>query len=581
MKRRTFLALSAGTFCELALADLRAAGGCDLIVYNGKIVTVDESFSIRQAMAITGNTIVAVGDNDQVIKLKGPRTEIVDLKGRMVLPGLIDSHAHSNWACAAEVEYKISEMNTIQDVLDYVKQRTKVVPQGEWIVVERVFVTRIRERRYPTKAELDRVAPKHPVLFLTSRDGVLNSLGLKEHGMDRDFEVTDGGPGYIEKDPVTGEPTGIVRGCRRILKIITGQRRATKQEQYDLLVKLFKDYNSVGLTGTCDGKSTDSNLALYKKMLDNKELTVRMVAQKGFNTLGPIGEVVQRIKAIKNDEFYSDNPMLRVIGAKVFLDGGMLTGTALMRKPWGLSKMYAITDPEYKGIRRIPHERLVPMVRAAIESGMQFNCHTVGDGAVHAMLDAYEEVNKTLPVRKTRSTVIHVNFMSAESIEMIKRMGILTMVQPAWMYLDTAALESHFGKERMKYFQPWRTLFDEGILAAGGSDHMYKIGSLRSVNPYDPFLAMWTVVARKPKWYKGRFNPHQCLTREQAIRLYTSNSAWSMFQEKYVGSLETGKLADFIVLDTDLLTCPEDGIRDAKVLRTYLNGKVVFKRATV
>jgi hypothetical protein len=133
----------------------------------------------------------------------------------------------------------------------------------------------------------------------------------------------------------------------------------------------------------------------------------------------------------------------------------------------------------------------------------------------------------------------------------------------------------------MRRFQPLKEIFDGGIISAGGSDHMYKIGSLRSANPYDPFLAMWTIITRRPKGYDGQFYPEQCLTREQAIRFYTINSAYAMFQEQYVGSLERGKLADFIVLDTDLLTCPVDNIRTAKVLRTYLDGKIMFDRGQI
>jgi predicted amidohydrolase YtcJ len=155
---------------------------------------------------------------------------------------------------------------------------------------------------------------------------------------------------------------------------------------------------------------------------------------------------------------------------------------------------------------------------------------------------------------------------------------VFPLIQPAWLYLDTRTLVSHFGYDRLRYFQPLKSLFEAGAVPAGGSDHMQKIGSLRSNNPYDPFLAMWTAVTRQAHWYEGQLHPEEALSREQAIRFYTINCAQALFQDKYVGSLEKGKFADFIILDTDLLTCPADAIRDAKVLRTYMDGKLVFQR---
>jgi predicted amidohydrolase YtcJ len=168
--------------------------------------------------------------------------------------------------------------------------------------------------------------------------------------------------------------------------------------------------------------------------------------------------------------------------------------------------------------------------------------------------------------------------MSAESIQKVADLEVIPLVQPAWLYLDTRTLAKHFGYERLRFFQPLRSIFEAGGIAAGGSDHMQKIGSLRSINPYDPFLGMWIAVTRRAKWYDGQLNPEEALSREQAIRFYTINCARALIQDKFVGSLENGKIADFIIIDTDLLSCPVDAIRKTQVLRTYLNGKLVYKR---
>jgi len=344
------------------------------------------------------------------------------------------------------------------------------------------------------------------------------------------------------------------------------------------VLALFKDYSAVGITGICDGDTDQEELDLYQQMLKKGELPLRICSQYHVDTIGPIEKIEDSIRKVGQHPLRQGGPMLRIIGVKVYLDGGMLTGSAYMSKPWGVSKIYAIDDPNYRGVLFIPKERLVPMVRTATECGLQFTAHTVGDGAVETLLDAYDEVNKTTPIQDVRHCITHSNFMSRASVEKAARLHVFPLIQPAWLYLDTRTLVNQFGYDRLRYFQPLRSLFEAGALPAGGSDHMQKIGSLRSNNFYDPFLAMWTAVTRRAHWYEGQLHPEEALRREQMIRFYTINCARALFQDKYVGSLEKGKLADFIVLDTDLLACPADAIRDAKVLRTYMDGRLVFQR---
>jgi predicted amidohydrolase YtcJ len=166
--------------------------------------------------------------------------------------------------------------------------------------------------------------------------------------------------------------------------------------------------------------------------------------------------------------------------------------------------------------------------------------------------------------------------MSLEAVQKLVELGVAVDIQPAWLYLDTRTLVAQFGYDRLRYFQPLRSIFEAGAIAGGGSDHMQKIGSLRAINPYNPFLAMWTTITRKAKWYEGQLHPEEALSREQALRFYTINNAYLMFLEDQTGSLEEGKLADMVVVDTDILTCPVDAIKDTKVLQTYLNGKLVY-----
>lgn len=551
----------------------------DVIFHRGKVLTVDERDSIHTAMAIEGARIAAVGSDEDVQKLRGPETRLVDLAGRTILPGLIDSHTHPTGASMTEWDHPIPGMETIADVLAYLRARAAALKPGEWIVLQQVFITRLREQRYPTRAELDAAAPEHPVLYRTGPDAALNSLAMKLSGIDRDFTVSDGGPGFIEKDPQTGEPTGVLRNCTRFVKAKSNPRPATDDDRAARLRELFHDYNASGLTTICDRDSSANALALYKKLRDAGQLSVRIAASQGVSYLGSVPTIQAQMRKVAEDPlFTARDPWLRIIGVKMYLDGGMLTGSAYMREPWGISTIYGITDPAYRGVRFMPAEKLVPVVRTAVELGLQFTAHSVGDGAVHALLDAYETVNRDVPVAPTRPNITHCNFQSAEAIAQAARLGVGMDIQPAWLYLDTRTLAAQFGEKRLRWFQPLRSLFAAGVTVGGGSDHMQKIGSLRSINPYNPFLGLATAVTRRARWFDGSLHPEEALTREQAIRFYTINNARLLCLEKETGSLEPGKRADFLILDRDILTCPEADLSGIQPLATYVDGRLVFER---
>jgi predicted amidohydrolase YtcJ len=552
------------------------AEDADLILHHGKVVTVDWDFSIGQALAVKDGRLIRVGTNDEILATRGPQTTALDLEGKMVLPGLIDSHTHPIGACMTEFDHPVPDMDSIQDVLDYIRARAEALGPDRWVVVRQVFITRLREQRYPTRDELDRAAPKNPVLFATGPDASVNTLALRKSGIDKNFRVE--GPGKIEKDPHSGEPTGILRNCTRFIKTEPSTQEPTEADQDRQLLELFRDYSATGLTSIIDRDASDSEIDRYRRLHEAGALSLRVGISRHVETLGPLEAVLAEVRRTAAHPLRRPSSGLRIVGIKTYLDGGMLTGSAYMQKPWGVSKIYAIDDPSYRGVRFIPQERLVPIVRATVQAGLQFTAHSVGDGAVQALLDAYDEVNKETPIAHTRPCVTHSNFMSREAIELAARLGAVVDIQPAWLYLDTRTLVAQFGYERLRYFQPLHSLFEAGVVAGGGSDHMQKIGSLRSINPYNPFLAMWVAISRRAKGHEGQLHPEEALTRAQAIRFYTINNARLLFLEDRVGSLEPGKQADFIVIDRDLLTCPEDAIKETRVLSTYLDGKRIFER---
>ena len=551
----------------------------DLVLYNGKVVTVDKDFSIAEAVAIKGDRVLATGTSDDMLARAAADAEKVDLGGKTVLPGLMDSHLHALGSAMYEFDHKVPSMETIADVLDYVKSRAKTLGPGKWIYVSQVFITRLKDQRYPTRAELDRAAPRNPVVFRTGPDASLNTLALKESGIDKNFKITDGKPGRIERDPKTGEPTGILRQCSRFIKYVPNGKEPTDADRLERLKMLFDDYNSVGITSIGEGNTSDAGLKLLEQLKESGHLSVRVFAYLAIDAQTPIEQIEARLKKEAANPLHDYDNMLWLRGAKVFLDGGMLTGSAYMLQPWGVSKIYSITDPNYRGMLYIQPDKLYAIMKAALSNNIQLTAHSVGDGAVQGFIDAAQRINDNdFPVRDKRPCITHCNFMTLQAIDQMAKLGVVANMQPNWLQLDGATLMKQFGEERTAYFQPYKTLFEKGVIVGGGSDHMQKIGSFRSINQYNPFLGMWTTLARKPRWMDGQFHPEQIITREQAIRLYTINNAYVLFDEQNRGSLEPGKLADLIVLDKDILTIPVDDIPTINVERTYLGGKVVFER---
>ncbi|MFL6278599.1 MAG: amidohydrolase [Vicinamibacterales bacterium] len=548
------------------------------IFHHGKILTVDPQFHIVEAMAIRDGYVIATGTSTDIVKLAGLGTQQIDLAGKTVLPGLIDSHVHAPAASMYEFEQPVPDMESIDDVLAYFRDRAAKTEPGHWLTLSQVFITRLREQRYPTRDELDRVAPRHPVAFRTGPDASLNSMALSKSGIDATFQVPPGEPCRVERDQ-KGQPTGILRNCGRYIRSEAAGSQPTQADRLRRLKELFADYNSVGFTSIVDANADRDGLELYRTLLSQNALTCRTFMAYGVDAQAPLEKAQAAIREAAANPLHQHNDMLWLRGIKVFLDGGMLTGSAYMREPWGISKIYSIDDPKYRGVRFIEPEKLYQLAKLALANDLQFTAHSQGDAAVDAMVETYERINRDdFPVRDRRPSITHASFMSREAIAKMKSLGIVANLQPAWLYLDGATLQQHFGLERLAYFHPYRTLFEEGVTVGGGSDHMQKIGSLRSINPYNPFLAMWTTIVRQPRGANAPLHPEQTLTREQAIRFYTINNAFLTFEEAHKGSIEPGKLADFVVLDRDIMTCPVDQVKDIQVDATYLGGTRIYSR---
>jgi hypothetical protein len=552
------------------------AADADLIFHHGKIITVDSRFRIAQAVAIKGDRIVAVGPDASVLKSeRGPKTEVIDLKGKSVLPGLVDAHVHATGAALSEYRGKLPPLNSFEAVRRYIKQEAAKTPKGEWIVVPRTFPTRLEELRMPTRELLD-VETEHPVMFDASYIVILNSYALKKCGITKD---TPNPPnGEVVKD-AKGEPTGILKNAQSLIKGLKRSAHFTETEKLDALEQQLKRYVAAGMTTVGDRAVDAEQIDLYQKLKASGRLPIRAVLTWRPDANRPTEAIQHDIEAANFHTNVGDS-WLKFGTFKLTLDGGMTIGTAYQRYPYGAfgKQLYAKTDPDDRGQLFIPPAKLLAVMRTARNREWQLTTHDQGGGAVDNFLDVLEALDREKPIGPTRSHVMHASFQSPEAIARMKKMHILADVQAPWLYLDGAALEKVFGYDGMKYFYPLRSYIDSGIIIAGGSDHMIGHDKNSAVNPYNPFLSMWTQVTRLTN--QGEvMHPEQRITRAEALKTHTIWPAYLQFAEKERGSIEVGKLADLVVIDRDYLTCPEPQIKDIEPVMTVLDGRVVYQGA--
>lgn len=564
----------------ILLLPVPALADADLIIHNAKVVTVDAKFSIAEAVAIEGGKIVAVGTNAEMLPHQGKKTRQINAGGKVVLPGLMDSHSHPVGAALSEWKEPLPDPKSLKDVFAFIRKRAETTPEGQWIVLRYAFPTRLDDARFPTRAELDAAAPKHPVLYHAGPAGIVNSMALKLSGVTKDTPSPSAGE--VVKDPATGEPTGMIRNAYGVLKgVPSAGGEASPADRRAAVKKLFKLYNERGLTSVADRNGSRSDLDLYRQLHAAGELTVRMNVARGLSPNGTREQVAKRFEDLPGKDRLGGptgvgDDWVRVGPIKIFLDGGMLNGTAFMRQPWPKGPTYQVTQDDYRGLLFIPQEQLRMVVEEGVKRKWQMTAHTAGEGAMDELLDAYEFVNRANPIKDLRLCITHANFPSKRNLERCRQLGVVADVQPAWLYKDGTTLLNVLGKERVRWFQPYKTWL-EYTTVGGGSDHMLRFDALNSTNPWDPWLGMAVALHRTTERGTELF-PDEALTREQAIRLYTINNAFITHEEKSKGSLEVGKLGDLIVIDRDVLTCPATDVAKTQVLLTVVGGKVVHER---
>ncbi|TFH13265.1 amidohydrolase [Candidatus Bathyarchaeota archaeon] len=535
----------------------------DLALINGKIITVDEKFSVVEAVSVKNGKIQAVGSTDEIKKLVGSSTKIVDLKGKTVMPGLYDSHMHliNTGMSLNMINCRSPPLMSIEDMKKAVAEKVKNSKPGEWVLGRGWDQAKLAEQRNPSRWDLDEVSPDNPVT-LTRTCGhllVANSKALEIAGITKDTPQPVGGK--IVKDK-NGEPTGMLEEVPAMQIVRQHIPVSGVPETMDAIKAACKAFNEHGITSVVDAGNTEDEMVAYQLLKEKDELTIRVnMMLRAIQGNESIEESVARVENFPMITGMGDE-LLKFQGLKILIDGGIGGRTALLREHYE-------GDPEDFGLLTVPEENLQKLVDAANKRGMLVGIHCCGGKAMDIVLDTYKKTNKIKSIKGRRFYLIHAYQPTEANFRDCKKLGIYVASQPDFLYYLGESYINAVGLDRCKWLKPHRAWLDQGIMTAAGTDS--------PVTPFYPFPCLWAAVARRTEMKKIVLGEDQRVSREEAIRMYTINGAHLSFEENIKGSLEPGKLADMIILDRDILTCPEDDIKDTKVRTTYLGGKVVYE----
>lgn len=561
-------------------ASLEGSGG-DLVVRNAKVLTVDNEFSEAEAVAIREGVIVAVGSNADVDEYVDEDTRVIDAGGNTVVPGLIESHSHATSVVRREyaTPYPYEQLTSIGDIQRWVEEQAAETPEGEWIIIPRTDVTRIQEGRIPTPEELDEVAPRHPTVFVwqfaNRQIQVLNEAALEAAGITAETPVPEGGRIELGEG---GEPTGVLENGSELTAEFLEPREISDERYHADLERLLGRYTEVGITSIAERGSDVDGYQTYQRLKEEDRLPVRVVVTIGLDSDGSV-EDTERVIREMPVEYGEGDERVRVGPLKLRVDGGILYGSAYMREPYGDDALsfYGYEDPDHRGTLLIEPQAIENMIHTGHRLGWQMSAHVTGDAGVDAVLDAVEASQEQLPEEDDlRFTLIHAYFANPETAERAARLGVGIDTQPAWYYKDGDALAGILEDERFAQFIGLGEWQEAGAKVAINTDHMYGFEPNTSLNPYNPFLTMYTAITRRTEGGKV-YNPDQQVSREDALRMMTINAAWMSFEEDEKGSIEVGKLGDLAILSDDLMTVDEETIPEIQALLTVVGGEIVHE----
>jgi predicted amidohydrolase YtcJ len=535
---------------------LQRPPAADAIFYNGHFITMDTSAPAAQAVAIAGGKFIEVGTNEAVQRMTGPNTRRVDLQGRTVVPGLADGHFHS---IGGGPGVDLSRARSIGDVLTAIRERAARTPPGTVILTNSDWHEgQLKEQHLPYRKELDRAAPNNPLVVVRGgHEYILNSSALEKWKITTATPEPEGGSiGRYPDGTLNGELVDKAKDLVSLPPLPKKDPETLIRDQ----IEEFRRLNEAGLTSI---RYPGTSIAAWRLLQEMKSRGVLTVRTNVLFRLGSSPEEITTdldrlgIKPGAGDDW------VRAGGIKLIVDGGFEGGWMRepYEEPWG-------KHGTYRGLQTFPSEPYKQIVRILNRQGWRVATHAVGDAAIDLVLDAYEAADRESSISGKRWSIEHGFTPRPEHFARMKKLGIVLSAQNH-LYVAAPSLKAYWGTKRTSWMTPLRAYIDAGIPIASGTDS--------PVVPYPPLWTLYHFVTRNTI-SGGVVGPDQRITREEALRAATLGNAYLTFEEKTKGSIEKGKLADFVVLPKDILAVPESNIENMKVVMTVVGGKIVFER---
>ena len=547
---------------------LLAAAGChrvsqedsaEKVFINGHVLTMNEEISEVEAFAVGQGKIVSVGSSKEILK-NFPQAQVFDLKGRTVMPAIIESHGHLLSLGQSFLELNVEGIATPKEVVQKIRERVRETPLGEWIIGwgwdEGAWAA-----DYPTNKELNRASPENPV-YLRGLHGFAcwaNAKALETAGIT---EETPNPPnGEILKDNKTRQPTGIL--TNEAQELLTRHIPPLTQEQVKKALKLAaEECLKNGLTTVHEAKTSAAMLEAFRSLIEKDELKIRIYALLDWTDEVLIDSFLQRGPDIDPDN------MLTVRCIKVFVDGALGSRGAALLEPYSDS-------PDQRGLIVTPEDELYRLTVQALRKGFQVAVHAIGDRANRITLNAFDRALKEVPhVKDHRLRIEHAQVVALEDIPKFAPLGIVLSMQPPHCTSDMPWAEKRVGAERIKGAYAWRAFLETGVHLTLNSDFPGEM--------LNPFYGMYAAMTRQTPdgQPESGWHPEQCLTRKEVLKAYTAEGAYSGFEEKLKGHILPGFLADFILLSDDILTVPAKEFLSLTVVQTYLGGELVYEKTS-
>lgn len=522
----------------------------DLVILNGNIITVDDKNPRAEALAVKGEKFVAIGTTSQIRELIGANTRVIDIQGKTVIPGFNDAHCHPTEVARSllQVDCSPSKVSTITDIVNVLAKRAKTTPSGKWLQGFGYDDTKLKENRHPTRWDLDKASTEHPIYItqVSGHIGVVNSHALEMAKVTKDASEPAGG--RFDRAE-TGELTGVCREkAQDIFRSLIPP--PTREEDKKAIHLLCQKYSRAGITSVGDAMVSPLDIRLYQDALEEKSLSIRVYMMPLYNNLPYLRELNLRTGF--------GNNRLQIGTMKMFLDGAIAGRTASLYEPYE-------GRPDDYGILVLPQEELDKRIFEAHEAGFQIGVHANGDRAINMLLDSYEKTLSKLPRVNHRHRIEHCTVVNPTILKRIKKLGLVVLPFSTYIWEHGEKMKE-YGK-RISMMFACRSFLDHGIPVAGSTDN--------PCGPVEPLLGLQSMVTRKSKDGET-LGAEQKISIEEAIRIYTMGSAYASFEENIKGSIEIGKLADFVVLSDDPTKVPPESIRTINVEKTIVGGEIVY-----